>query len=139
MLSARICKTVKLNFSPLRFPRAVRRLLLGYLILHLLAAGFFVLVLARLVRNQMTRDAQATMNAMTTMLAEHIAADQQARVFERFHRIDKARSRDMGGTGLGLAIVKHLTQAFGGSVELESQIGKGSTFRIRLPRVLDSE
>lgn len=62
-----------------------------------------------------------------------IATEQQARVFERFYRVDKARSRDMGGTGLGLAIVKHLTQAFGGSVALESKLGKGSTFRVSLP------
>ncbi len=62
-----------------------------------------------------------------------IAKEQQARVFERFYRVDKARSRDMGGTGLGLAIVKHLTQAFGGSVTLESQLGKGSKFHVRLP------
>ncbi|QEG22125.1 HAMP domain-containing sensor histidine kinase [Mariniblastus fucicola] len=63
-----------------------------------------------------------------------IAKEQQARVFERFYRVDKARSRDMGGTGLGLAIVKHLTQAFGGSVTLDSQLGKGSKFHVRLPR-----
>ena len=63
-----------------------------------------------------------------------IAPDQQTRIFERFYRVDKARSRDMGGTGLGLAIVKHLTQSFGGSVTLESQLGKGSSFHVRLPR-----
>ena len=63
-----------------------------------------------------------------------IAPEQQARVFERFYRVDKARSRDMGGTGLGLAIVKHLTQSFGGSVTLESQLGKGSQFHVRLPK-----
>ena len=62
-----------------------------------------------------------------------IAAEHQARVFERFYRVDRARSRDKGGTGLGLAIVKHLTQAFGGSVKLDSQIGKGSRFQVRLP------
>ena len=62
-----------------------------------------------------------------------ISPEQQTRVFERFYRVDKARSRDEGGTGLGLAIVKHLTQAFDGQVELESQIGKGSTFRVLLP------
>ena len=62
-----------------------------------------------------------------------ISPEQQARVFERFYRVDKARSRDEGGTGLGLAIVKHLTQAFDGQLELESQIGKGSTFRVFLP------
>lgn len=62
-----------------------------------------------------------------------IAEDQQTRVFERFYRVDKSRSRDMGGTGLGLAIVKHLSQSFGGSVHLQSQPGKGSQFEIRLP------
>ena len=62
-----------------------------------------------------------------------IASEHQTRVFERFYRVDRARSRDKGGTGLGLAIVKHLTQAFGGSVKLDSQIGKGSRFQVRLP------
>jgi len=62
-----------------------------------------------------------------------IAKDQQKRIFERFYRVDKARSRDMGGTGLGLAIVKHLTQNNGGSVHLKSQLGKGSCFEIHLP------
>lgn len=62
-----------------------------------------------------------------------ISKDQQQRVFERFYRVDKARSRDMGGTGLGLAIVKHLTQNNGGSVHLESRLGKGSCFGIHLP------
>lgn len=63
-----------------------------------------------------------------------ISPEHQARVFERFYRVDKARSRDMGGTGLGLSIVKHLSQSFGGNVELNSQIGKGSTFTVHLPR-----
>ena len=61
-----------------------------------------------------------------------ISPEHQSRVFERFYRVDQARSRDMGGTGLGLAIVKHLTQAFGGTVTLESQLGKGSKFHVRL-------
>jgi len=55
------------------------------------------------------------------------------RLFERFYRVDKARSRAMGGTGLGLAIVKHLTRAQGGDVRVESQIGRGSTFYFTLP------
>jgi len=63
-----------------------------------------------------------------------IAAKDQARVFERFFRVDKARSREVGGTGLGLSIVKHLAQAFGGRVGLESQPGRGSTFRVHLPQ-----
>jgi two-component system phosphate regulon sensor histidine kinase PhoR len=56
------------------------------------------------------------------------------RLFERFYRVDKARSRDLGGTGLGLAIVKHIAQAHGGSVSVDSIVGRGSTFRIHLPR-----
>jgi two-component system phosphate regulon sensor histidine kinase PhoR len=58
-----------------------------------------------------------------------------SRVFERFYRVDKARSRELGGTGLGLSIVKHLAQALGGSVSAMSQLGVGSTFTIRLPCV----
>lgn len=58
------------------------------------------------------------------------------RIFERFYRVDKARSRDSGGTGLGLSIVKHVAQTHGGSVEVESRSGVGSVFRIRLPRAV---
>ncbi len=56
------------------------------------------------------------------------------RIFERFFRVDRARSRELGGTGLGLAIVKHLTQAMGGSVGAASVLGEGTTFTITLPR-----
>ncbi len=62
-----------------------------------------------------------------------IPADHLPRLFERFYRIDRARSREVGGTGLGLSIVKHIAQAHRGEVEVESQLGHGSTFRIRLP------
>ncbi|MDB4766759.1 ATP-binding protein [bacterium] len=62
-----------------------------------------------------------------------IGKEHQDRVFERFYRVDKARSRDVGGTGLGLSIVKHTVQAFEGKIFLESEIGKGTKFEIRLP------
>jgi two-component system phosphate regulon sensor histidine kinase PhoR len=64
-----------------------------------------------------------------------IPAEDVPRIFERFYRVDKSRSREMGGTGLGLSIVKHVVQVHGGSVDVESQSGKGSTFRIRLPAI----
>lgn len=63
-----------------------------------------------------------------------IPEEARNRIFERFFRVDKARSREMGGTGLGLSIVKHLAGSFGGSVELESELEVGSTFTIRLKR-----
>ncbi|QRK05294.1 PAS domain-containing protein [Archangium violaceum] len=61
-----------------------------------------------------------------------------ARIFERFYRVDKGRSRDMGGTGLGLSIVKHLMSAMGGDVRVESQPNEGSTFSIFLPAAVPS-
>jgi two-component system phosphate regulon sensor histidine kinase PhoR len=62
-----------------------------------------------------------------------IPAESLDRVFERFYRVDKARSRDQGGTGLGLSIVKHIVQAHGGEVRCESELGKGATFFFTLP------
>ncbi|WP_367134566.1 sensor histidine kinase [Saccharothrix sp. HUAS TT1] len=68
-----------------------------------------------------------------------IAEDQQTRVFERFYRVDKARSRATGGTGLGLAIVKHVANNHGGEVKLWSLPGTGSTFTLRVPAHPDQD
>jgi two-component system phosphate regulon sensor histidine kinase PhoR len=68
-----------------------------------------------------------------------IPAESLPRVFERFYRVDKARSREMGGTGLGLAIVKHIIEAYGGNVGVASQPGQGSRFFFTLPVVTEGE
>jgi two-component system phosphate regulon sensor histidine kinase PhoR len=62
-----------------------------------------------------------------------IDAEHLPRLFERFYRVDAGRSRERGGTGLGLAIVKHLVEAMGGTVEVESEVGRGTTFRVEWP------
>lgn len=62
-----------------------------------------------------------------------ISKDDSERIFERFYRVDRARSRALGGTGLGLAIVKHIAQSHSGSVTLESNLGKGSNFQVQIP------
>jgi two-component system sensor histidine kinase SenX3 len=69
---------------------------------------------------------------------EGIPTRDLARVFERFYRVDAARSRSTGGTGLGLAIVKHVVESHGGSVDVESELGRGSVFTVRLP-ILDRD
>jgi len=68
-----------------------------------------------------------------------IPAADLPRIFERFYRVDRSRSREMGGTGLGLSIVKHIVQAHGGSVDVTSVVGKGSTFRFTIPRPRDAK
>jgi len=62
-----------------------------------------------------------------------IPAGELPRVFERFYRVDKARARQTGGTGLGLAIVRHVAEAHGGTVRVDSELGRGSTFTVALP------
>ena len=77
-------------------------------------------------------------NAVVIEIADQgpgIAPEHRQKVFERFYRVDKARSRAEGGVGLGLAIVKWAVERMGGGVELKSEVGKGSTFRLRLREV----
>ena len=83
--------------------------------------------------------ASKTANAITISVADEGAGIEErhlSRLFERFYRVDKARSRKLGGTGLGLAIVKHISAAHGGSVNVTSRIGEGSRFTISLPNNL---
>ena len=63
-----------------------------------------------------------------------IPRDELPRIFERFYRVDKARSRELGGTGLGLSIVKHLVSSIGGQISVTSRPGSGSRFTVKIPR-----
>ena len=63
-----------------------------------------------------------------------IPADQKDRVFERFFRVDKSHSKEVGGTGLGLSIVKHAVKNLGGEISLESELGKGTTVTVTVPK-----
>jgi two-component system phosphate regulon sensor histidine kinase PhoR len=67
-----------------------------------------------------------------------IPSEDLPRVFERFYRVDKARSREMGGTGLGLSIVKHVMEQMGGTVTVDSRLGEGSRFTLAMPRFIGS-
>ncbi|HEU4436828.1 MAG TPA: ATP-binding protein, partial [candidate division Zixibacteria bacterium] len=62
-----------------------------------------------------------------------IPSQDLGRIFERFYRVDKSRSKEEGGTGLGLSIVKHIAEAHGGRVEVESKVGQGSKFTLIVP------
>ena len=86
---------------------------------------------------QVTVSARPTDNEVEVCVVDNgpgIAAEHLPHIFERFYRVDKARSRELGGTGLGLSIVKHIVLAHGGRVWVESELGQGSRFYFTLPR-----
>lgn len=100
-------------------------------------AGGQVCVSARAVAAAETPDAVAA-PAVEIAVADTgvgVPSDDLPRLTERFYRVDRARSREVGGTGLGLAIVKHVVQAHGGALRIESTVGKGTTVRVFLPAV----
>jgi two-component system sensor histidine kinase SenX3 len=79
-------------------------------------------------------DGQAVLRVSDTGIG--IPSRDRDRVFERFYRVDRARSRETGGTGLGLSIVRHVAENHRGTVSVDSELGKGSTFTVRLPLAL---
>ena len=85
------------------------------------------------------RHKDGLVSVSVTDVGEGLRPEDQERVFERFYRVDAARSRHTGGTGLGLSIVKHVVENHGGEVTVWSQLGKGSTFTIRLPDMQEDD
>jgi len=81
-----------------------------------------------------TRDTGEKMEVFVADDGPGIPPDALGRVFERFYRVDRARSRENGGTGLGLAIVKHIVQAHGGEAWVKSEMQKGAIFHFTLPK-----
>ena len=102
-------------------------------------AGGRVLVGAREPVLNAGQDAAERVEFFVQDFGQGIASEHLTRIFERFYRVDKARSRDSGGTGLGLAIAKHIVLAHGGTIRVESQLGAGATFIFTLPVVLPAE
>ena len=108
--------------------------------------GQILMAVRNLLTNAVTYSEPQTRIAVTTQADDHVVevgvkdqgigipAHDLDRVFERFYRVDPARSRITGGTGLGLAIVKHVCENHGGEVDVWSEVGVGSTFTLRLPR-----
>ena len=88
-------------------------------------------ILLRHSTARMAMDAQEQVVVRVTDTGPGIAPDQQEKIFERFYRIDKSRSKETGGTGLGLAIVKHSVLYHSGTIEVHSEMGRGTTFELR--------
>ena len=85
------------------------------------------------VRIESKRLSDAQMRITVTDTGIGIPSEDLSRIFERFYRVDKARSRAVGGTGLGLSIVKHVMERMNGTLSVTSELGKGSVFSITLP------
>jgi two-component system phosphate regulon sensor histidine kinase PhoR len=85
--------------------------------------------------NGLVEDAVAAVEFSVRDFGSGIASEHLTRIFERFYRVDKARSRESGGTGLGLAIARHMAEMQGGTIRAESELGAGSNFLVRLPKV----
>ena len=80
------------------------------------------------------READKSLVISVTDTGLGIPKEHLSRIFERFYRVDRDRSREMGGTGLGLSIVKHIVEAHRGTVEAQSELGRGSTFTLTFPK-----
>ena len=89
-----------------------------------------------IVRARVISDPYDAVEFSVQDFGQGIASEHLTRIFERFYRVDKTRSRESGGTGLGLAIVRHMVQAQGGSIRAESEMGVGSIFKFTLPLAL---
>jgi two-component system phosphate regulon sensor histidine kinase PhoR len=85
------------------------------------------------VRVRVTHTDDGRIAVMISDTGVGIPSQDLPRIFERFYRVDKARSRQVGGTGLGLSIVKHVIERMNGTVTVDSQVGKGTTFQVLLP------
>jgi signal transduction histidine kinase len=83
-----------------------------------------------------SRDGEVVLTVLDTGLG--IPTRDVPRIFERFYRVDRARSRETGGTGLGLSIVKHIVENHGGTIDVSSELGQGTRFEVRLPAVASS-
>lgn len=126
-------KNLTLEFNPRPLPSFHGdRFMIQQLLINLLSNGLRFTEQGRIALDISYQDASFIIRVSDTGIG--IPKDELPRIFERFYRIDKARSRSSGGTGLGLAIVKHSAQAHGGKVMVESQERKGSVFTVVLPQ-----